>query len=107
MNIFKYSFVVMICCQLLWSCTDKKKVLLTPAQKQARLDSILSIQQQEIIEMEAELLRDRMSIEVKEKTDSILAARSKNSVKLPLSLPDTISRIDTLAAEKDTIKSAP
>jgi len=83
--------------------------MLSPAQKQARLDSMFRIQQEEIMDMEAELLRDRMSIEVKEKSDSILALRTKNSAQLPVSLPltDSIRHSDTLAVPKDTIKPAP
>lgn len=84
-------------------------MILSPAQKQARMDSLFRIQQQEIVAMEAELLRDRMSIEVKEKSDSILAARAKKSAQLPVSLPvtDSLSRSDTLAPVKDTLKPAP
>ncbi|MBL7712761.1 MAG: hypothetical protein JNL13_09865 [Chitinophagaceae bacterium] len=84
-------------------------MMLSPAQKQARADSLFRIQQQEIIEMEAELLRDRMSIEVKEKTDSILAGRVRNFAQLPVSLPvtDSTKHSDTLAVPKDTLKPAP
>lgn len=96
-------------CCLLLSCTDKKSMILSPAQKQARVDSMFRVQQQEIVDMEAELLRDRMSIEVKEKTDSILAVRVKNFAQLPVSLPVTDSTMhsDTLTVPKDTLKPAP
>lgn len=65
---------------LLGSCANKKENVITPAQRQARLDSVLKLQHAEIREMEAQALRDRLSIEVKEKTDSIMAERQKSRV---------------------------
>lgn len=68
------------CFLMMYSCTEEKVSKLTPAQRRAKIDSVVRVQQKEMEEMEAERLKDRMSIELKEKTDSILAERNKKSV---------------------------
>jgi hypothetical protein len=83
---------------LLLACNAKKVSILTPKQQMAKVDSIVRAQQKWIREQEQESLRDRLSIEVKERTDSILAiykAQNKHVV-------DTSTVADTAITHQDT-----
>lgn len=81
---------------LFWACNNKKAIELTPKQQLAKVDSIVKAQQKWIKEQESERLRDRISIEVKEKTDSILA-----SYKAAAPAPIAPAPTDTVATAKD------
>lgn len=59
---------------------------LTAAQQQAKLDSTIKMIQEEIRISEEENLRDRMSIELKIRVDSILNAKEKIAPK-PMEIP--------------------
>lgn len=105
MSIIKLVTVLFGSIVLLSACANKKQSKLSPAQSKARLDSLLKVQEQEIKLMEKESLRDRMSIELKQKTDSILNARGQRtgpSTALP-SLPDTLTSKDTMPATKQIL----
>ncbi|MBS1781704.1 MAG: hypothetical protein JSS78_01425 [Bacteroidetes bacterium] len=58
------------------SCT-KETVPLTIQQQSMIVDSLVTIKKKEILRLAAEDLDYRRSIEVKEKTDSIVSARTK------------------------------
>lgn len=90
---------------LLGSCANKKENVLTPAQRQARLDSVIKLQQTEIREMEAQALRDRLSIEVKEKTDSIMAERQKGRLAINPVPQEVVVPADTNSNPIDTTQN--
>lgn len=97
---YKWMIILLL---TLSACANEKVSVLTPAQQMAKVDSIVKAQQKLIKEEESEYLRDRMSIEVKVKTDSILAATKSNAAPTPVNvLPTT----DTAIAAKDTISIA-
>lgn len=76
---------------LLLSCNNEKVSILTPKQQLAKVDSIVNAQQKWIREQEQESLRDRLSIEVKERTDSILASyKVQNKQLVDTAVADTI-----------------
>lgn len=82
---------------LLLACNNKKAIELTPQQQLAKVDSIVKQQQKWIKEQESERLRDRISIEVKEKTDSILASyKAAAPTPMPQAPPQTPT--DTLSS---------
>lgn len=83
------------------ACANEKVSVLTPAQQMAKVDSIVKAQQKLIKEEEREFLRDRMSIEVKVKTDSILEATKPKAAALNV-LPAT----DTAIAVADSSLTA-
>lgn len=70
---------------------------MSPKQQQALLDSLLKVQLQEISAREKEVLKDRLSIEVRENLDSIIKAQSKSSLSnLPKPMvSDSISMTDS------------
>lgn len=70
-------FAALVMLGLLAGCTDKKVAPLTYEQQQAVLDSTVQAKIAEIKRMEAERLRDRMSIEVKVIVDSLEAKRHR------------------------------
>lgn len=96
MNRIIGSFLLLMILAL--SCTTEKVAKLTPAQQQAKLDSFVAAQQQLIKLQEEEYRRDRLSIEVKEKADSILAIARRNL--------DSLARNTTLPIQ-DTITTLP
>lgn len=84
------------------SCADKVSVL-TPAQRKARIDSLVKQREEELKSFEQERLLDRRSIEVKEKTDSILAERFSNRpVPAPVILQDSLLQQPDTALIPDT-----
>ncbi|MGC4079391.1 MAG: hypothetical protein QM702_20585 [Rubrivivax sp.] len=84
------------------ACNPQKAAPMSEARKQQIIDSIVRAREQEIREMEEENLRDRMSIELKVKADSLLALRH-SSVRSFVPKKDTV-RVDTAfkAALPDT-----
>jgi len=66
------------------SCT-KETVPLTIHQQSMIVDSLVTIKKKEILRLAAEDLDYRRSIEVKEKTDSMVSARTKKSSAATLS----------------------
>ena len=99
---YKWMIILLI---TLSACANEKVSVLTHAQQMAKVDSIVKAQQKLIKEEESEYLRDRLSIEVKVKTDSILEATKSKTAPSNV-LPTT----DTAIAGKDTIskrKTAP
>lgn len=97
---YKWMIILLL---TLSACANEKVSVLTHAQQMAKVDSIVKAQQKLIKEEESEYLRDRLSIEVKVKTDSILAATKSNAAPAPVNvLPTT----DTAIAAKDTISIA-
>lgn len=56
---------------LTMACNNPKAPVLTATQQKARFDSIVQIEIKEAMENEAQLQRDRVVIEMKEKIDSI------------------------------------
>lgn len=90
---------------ILIACNSKKENVLTPKQQLAKVDSIVREQQRWIKEQEKERLRDRMSIEVKEKTDSILAKYKAQSTPVVASpQPDTVAKQNEISSQPDTIQ---
>lgn len=57
------------------SCSEKKAPLMSIAQQNAIVDSIVKAERKELMILEQERLKDRMSIELKERVDSILNER--------------------------------
>lgn len=99
----RWMMYVLSCCMCITACTNNKVSVLSPAQKKAMADSAFKAQIAEITQMEQESLRDRMSIEVKEKTDSILAARRKTN--MPAPVHSSVPAPDTLKPVKDTTQN--
>ena len=95
---YKWMIILLI---TLSACANEKVSVLTHAQQMAKVDSIVKAQQKLIKEEESEYLRDRLSIEVKVKTDSILEATKSKTAPSNV-LPTT----DTAIAGKDTISKA-
>lgn len=95
---YKWMIILLL---TLSACANEKVSVLSHAQQMAKVDSIVKAQQKLIKEEEREFLRDRMSIEVKVKTDSILEATKSKTAPSNV-LPTT----DTAIAAKDTISIA-
>jgi hypothetical protein len=94
-EMYKWMIILLL---TLSACANEKLNVLTPAQQMAKIDSIVKAQQKLLQEEEKEFLRDRMSIEVKVKTDSILAATKSNAAATPL---DVLPPQDTILAVKE------
>ena len=67
---------------VLSACSSNKSANISPARQKAILDSLIRVEQKEIEAFEKERLRDRMSIEVKVKADSILAEHEQQRAQL-------------------------
>jgi hypothetical protein len=87
------------CLILLAACTEKKEPILSPAQQKARIDSIVTAEHQELIKLEQERLKDRMSIELREKVDSILES---NRPKIVAPIPPSVPIADSITPKIDT-----
>jgi hypothetical protein len=93
---YKWMIILLL---TLSACANEKVSVLTPAQQMAKVDSIVKAQQKILQEEEKEFLRDRMSIEVKVKTDSILEASKSNAAMAPLA---ALPPVDVPIAVKDS-----
>lgn len=74
---------------LMFACNNHKGTVLNPAQQKARFDSAVKVKIKEAMENEAQLQRDRMAIEMKEKIDSIEQKLSSKRAAQPILNTDT------------------
>lgn len=77
------------------ACNNHKTGVLSPAQQKAQFDSVIKEKIKEAMENEAQLLRDRMTFEMKEKVDSIERELNHKKGTLP-----AISNIDSLSSSE-------
>ncbi|GAA4452383.1 hypothetical protein [Rurimicrobium arvi] len=98
-----FVFIPLVCI----ACNPQKAAPMSEARKQQIIDSIVRAREQEIREIEEENLRDRMSIELKVKADSLLALRHP-AIRPVVPKKDTV-RVDTAsqAALSDTTGKQP
>lgn len=101
----KYSFLLLCCLSMLLSCNSREVVPMTEAQKKALVDSIVRERAKEIRELEEEHLQDMMSLELKIRTDSLLALKRPQSA--GTNLPDSSladgKATDTLNSGADSL----
>ena len=83
---YRLSWLIVFSTVFIFACKNEKATRLTAAQQQAKLDSTIKMMQEEIRISEEENLRDRKSIELKIRVDSILKAKEKIAPK-PKEIP--------------------
>lgn len=88
----KFPKLILLALPLGVACNSPEPIALTEAQKKALVDSIVRERAKEIQEMEKERLRDLMSLELKVRTDSLLALMR------PASVPSS-QRSDTVSTD--------
>lgn len=97
------NILILLSFSALAACNSREPAPLSEARKKALVDSIVRERTKEIREMEEERLRDLMSLELKVRTDSLLALkRPATGVAEPKK--DTLTRpvADTLSTVPDS-----
>jgi hypothetical protein len=64
---------------LIQACSASNKTKMSPDQEQQVIDSLIKLKHQELMIKEQELLRDRLSIEVPQRVDSLLGKSKKST----------------------------
>jgi len=93
---------------LMVACNNHKGTVLNPAQQKARFDSVVKLKIKEAMENEAQLQRDRMAIEMKEKIDSIEQKLSAQRAAQPILNTDTTTHsLESATTDSSTSTSTP
>lgn len=105
------NILILLTFSVLAACNSREPAPLSEARKKEIVDSIVRERTKEIREMEEERLRDLMSLELKVRTDSLLALKRPAPISVPAksdtlngAVADTVS---TLADSSNTINDKP